>query len=34
LFENAFSLGELRGVVQRLLSSLSDVSLEQLVDIF
>lgn len=34
LFENAFSLGELRGVVQRLLSSLTDVSLEQLVDIF
>ena len=34
LFENAFSLGELRGVVQRLLVSLSDVSLEQLVDIF
>ena len=34
LFENAFSLGELRGVVHRLLVSLSDVSLEQLVDIF
>ena len=34
LFENAFSLGVLRGLVQRLLVSLSDVSLEQLVDIF
>jgi len=30
LFENAFSLGELRGSVQRLLSALSDVSLEQI----
>lgn len=30
LFENAFSLGELRGGVQRLLSALSDVSLEQI----
>ena len=32
LFENAFSLGELRGNVQRLLSALSDVSLEQIID--
>ena len=32
LFENAFSLGELRGGVQRLLSALSDVSLEQIMD--
>jgi phenylacetic acid degradation operon negative regulatory protein len=33
LFENAVPLSELRGVVQQLLLSLSDVSLEQLVDI-
>ena len=32
LFENAMPLGELRGAVQRLLSSLSEVKLEQLVD--
>ncbi|MGB1117760.1 MAG: hypothetical protein ACPG30_03515 [Parvibaculales bacterium] len=32
LFENAFSLGELRGGVQRLLSALSDVSLEHIMD--
>ena len=32
LFENAFSLGELRDGVQRLLSALSDVSLKQIMD--
>ena len=32
LFENAVPLGELRVAVQRLLSSLAEVSLEQIVD--
>ena len=32
LFESAFSLGDLRGGVKRLLSALSDVSLEQIMN--